>query len=197
MDLTSARTSATALRRALAAPRRGVDREGAQAYLFLSPGLLILVVFVVVPAVWVLVLSFYRWDLIGAEPAFIGLGNYRRMAIDPLWWKSLLQTCYFVAVSVPVGILLSLGLALLLNARLPGRSILRGAIFSPFVTPAVATIVIWEWIFNHDYGLLNGVLAVFHLPKIAWLTSPSWIMPSVILYSLWASVGFNMVIFLS
>ncbi|HKC19371.1 MAG TPA: sugar ABC transporter permease, partial [Candidatus Dormibacteraeota bacterium] len=92
---------------------------------------------------------------------------------------------------------IALGLALLLNTRLAGRSIFRAAVFAPYVTPAVATIVIWEWIFNHDYGLLNSVLVVFHLPKIAWLTDSNAIMPSVIVYSLWATVGFNVVIFLA
>ena len=168
-----------------------------EAYLFISPALLLLLVFVVLPGIWVLVLSFYRWDLIGADAAPIGLANYQRMANDSLWWKSLWQTCYFVAVTVPVGTLLALGLALVLNSRIRGRSLFRAAIFAPYVTPAVATIVIWEWIFNHDYGLLNSVLAVFNLPKVAWLTDSNAIMPSVILYSLWATVGFNVVIFLA
>lgn len=174
-----------------------LEGRAAEAYFFLLPALVILLVFVVLPAIWVLVLSLYRWDLISSEATPIGLANYQRMAHDPLWWKSLWQTCYFVAVTVPVGTALALGLALLLNSRLRGRSIFRAAVFAPYVTPAVATIVIWEWIFNHDYGLLNGVLAIFHLPKVAWLTDSSAIMPSVIIYSLWATVGFNMVIFLA
>lgn len=169
----------------------------AEAYIFLGPALVILFVFVVVPAIWVLVLSLYRWDLISSEATPIGLANYQRMASDPLWWKSLWQTCYFVAVTVPVGTLLALALALLLNSQIRGRSIFRAAVFAPYVTPAVATIVIWEWIFNHDYGLLNSVLAVVHLPKVAWLTDSNAIMPSVIIYSLWATVGFNVVIFLA
>jgi len=168
-----------------------------EGYLFTAPALVLLLVFVVLPAIWVVVLSFYRWDLISSEAVPIGLANYQRMAADSLWWKSLWQTCYFVAVTVPVGTLLALGLALLLNSRIHGRSLFRAAVFAPYVTPAVATIVIWEWIFNHDYGLLNSVLAVFHLPKVAWLTDSNAIMPSVILYSLWATVGFNVVIFLA
>lgn len=178
-------------------PAARVQGRAAEAYLFLAPALVILLVFVVLPAVWILVLSLYRWDLISSDATLIGLGNYQRMQHDPLWWKSLWQTCYFVAVTVPVGTALALGLAMLLNSRIRGRSIFRAAVFAPYVTPAVATIVIWEWIFNHDYGLLNSVLVIFHLPKIAWLTDSNWIMPSVIIYSLWATVGFNVVIFLA
>lgn len=178
-------------------PATRIEGRAAEAYLFLAPALVILLVFVVLPAIWILVLSLYRWDLISSDATLIGVGNYQRMAHDPLWWKSLWQTCYFVAVTVPVGTFLALGLALLLNSRIRGRSIFRAAVFAPYVTPAVATIVIWEWIFNHDYGLLNSALAVFQLPKIGWLTDSNAIMASVIIYSLWATVGFNVVIFLA
>jgi multiple sugar transport system permease protein len=198
MDRTTTRVAP--LSRLLAGVRVRPGREagtGPEGYLYLAPALLILVVFVVVPAIWVLVLSFYRWDLISSDATFIALGNYLRMWNDPLWWKSLWQTCYFVAVTVPVGMLIALGLAMLLNAPLRGRGLLRSAIFSPYITPSVATIVIWEWIFNKDYGLLNGALAAVHLPAVEWLNSPSWIMPSVIIYSLWAFTGFNVVIFLA
>jgi ABC-type sugar transport system permease subunit len=188
---------AIAVRAAASSSGRSYRARALEPYLFLAPALAILFVFVILPAAWVLVLSLYRWDLISSDATPIALGNYQRMAADPLWWKSFWQTCYFVAVTVPVGTAIALGLALLLNTRLAGRSIFRAAVFAPYVTPAVATIVIWEWIFNHDYGLLNSVLVVFHLPKIAWLTDSNAIMPSVIVYSLWATVGFNVVIFLA
>ncbi|MGH7759915.1 MAG: carbohydrate ABC transporter permease [Candidatus Dormibacteraceae bacterium] len=188
---------AVAVGAAASRPLRRLQGRALEGYLFISPALILLLVFVVLPAIWVLVLSLYRWDLISSDATPIGFANYQRMANDSLWWKSLWQTCYFVAVTVPVGTFLALGLALLLNSRIRGRSLFRAAIFAPYVTPAVATIVIWEWIFNHDYGLLNSVLSVFNLPKVAWLTDSSAIMPSVILYSLWATVGFNVVIFLA
>ncbi|HVH63926.1 MAG TPA: sugar ABC transporter permease [Candidatus Dormibacteraeota bacterium] len=178
-------------------PAARIEGRAGEAYLFLAPALAILLVFVVLPAIWIFVLSLYRWDLISSDASFIGAGNYQRMEHDPLWWKSLWQTCYFVAVTVPVGTALALALAMLLNTRIRGRSIFRAAVFAPYVTPAVATIVIWQWIFNHDYGLLNSVLVLFHLPKIAWLIDSNTIMPSVIIYSLWATVGFNVVIFLA
>lgn len=193
----------TSLQEATVAPgiraegRPRVGGELLQAYLFISPALLLLTAFVIVPAVWVLWLSFYRWDLITSSADFVGLGNFDRLLHDRLWWKTLAQTVYFVAVSVPAGMALSLTLAVLLSGRFRGRALVRGAVFAPFVTPAVATILIWEWIFNKDYGLLNAVLQALHLPAVGWLTDPRWIMPSIIIYTLWSTVGFNTVIFLA
>jgi multiple sugar transport system permease protein len=180
--------------------RRAVPRRWSaslQGYLFLVPALALLAAFVLGPGIWVFGLSLFRWDLISSAAGFLAGGNYRLLARDPLFWQSLGQTVYFVAVSVPAGMAISLGLASLLNARFPLRGFFRGAIFVPFVTPAVATIVIWQWIFNADYGLLNALLGALHLPRVGWLTDPRWIMPAVIVYTLWSTVGFNMVIFLA
>ncbi|HEX4216200.1 MAG TPA: sugar ABC transporter permease [Candidatus Dormibacteraeota bacterium] len=178
--------------------------EGLQGYLFLSPALILLIVFVAGPGVWVVGLSLTNWDLISSTASFLGVGNYDTLIHDPIWWQTFLQTVYYVVVTVPVGMLLGLGLALLLNRRFPLRGLFRAAIFVPYVTPAVATLVIWQVIFNTDYGLLNAL--VVHLclpttarclPKLGWLTDSHWAMPAVIIYSLWATVGFNMVIFLA
>jgi ABC-type sugar transport system permease subunit len=183
-----------------AARRRTARRPWAasvQGYLFLVPALVVLAAFVLGPGLWVFGLSLFKWDLIGAAARFLGGANYTLLARDPVFWQSLGQTVYFVAVSVPAGMAISLGLALLLNARFPLRGFFRGAVFVPFITPAVATIVIWQWIFNGDYGLLNALLGLMHLPRVAWLTDPRWIMPAVIVYTLWSTAGFNMVIFLA
>jgi multiple sugar transport system permease protein len=177
--------------------RRTTVRPSIEAGLFLSPAFLVLGVFVLVPAAYVFVLSLFRWDLISSTPLFTGFGNYAHLTKDPVWWQSLGQTVYFVVGTVPTGMVLGLGLALLLEGRLPGRSVIRGAIFVPYVTPAVATIVIWEWIFNADYGLLNAILKAVHLHGVGWLIDSRAIMPAVIIYTLWSTTGFNLVIFLA
>lgn len=197
MEKTSSQIPGAAVATRPTGAGREQANDAATAYAFVAPALLLLLLFVLAPAVWVIGLSFLKWDLIGANPEFVGLGNYTRMLGDPIWWKALWQTCYFVAVSVPAGIALALGLALLLSTRVPLRGFFRAAIFSPFVTPAVATIVIWEWLLNHDYGFFNAVLAYLHLPKVGWLIDPNWAMPSVIIYSLWSTLGFNTVIFMA
>lgn len=176
---------------------RAFGRETFEGYFFLAPALLILTVFLVVPTIWVLGLSLFKWDFVG-DPVFVGLRNYGRLiTTDELFHKALWQTVYFVLGTVPTGIALSLFIAVLLNARVPARGFLRAVIYSPYVMPVVATTVLWQWIFNADYGLANAVLGVFHLPKLGWIRSPQWIMPAIIVYSLWHYTGYNVVIFLA
>jgi len=165
---------------------------------FLAPAFVILLAFLLIPAVWVFGLSLFRWDLIANNPTFVGLANFRRLFFsDDLWWQSVRQTVYYTAVSVPASMALGLLLAVLLDTRLPGRHLLRGAVFAPYVTPFVATIVIWIWIFNPDYGPLNALLGALHLPRPGWMRSPDWIMPGIIIYGVWQHTGLNLVIYLA
>ena len=184
-----------------AVPRREARRLGRASlggYGFLAPAFVILLAFLLIPAVWVFGLSLFRWDLIANNPTFVGLDNFARLLLrDDLWWQSVRQTVYYTAVSVPAGMALGLLLAVLLDTRLPGRHLLRGAVFAPYVTPFVATIVIWIWIFNPDYGVLNALLGALHLPRPGWTHSPDWIMPAVIVYGVWQHAGLNLVIYLA
>jgi ABC-type sugar transport system permease subunit len=164
----------------------------------LAPAFVVLLVFLLAPAIWVFGLSLFRWDLIANDPAFVGLANFERLLLrDRLWWQSVGQTVYYTAVSVPASMGFGLALAVLLDARMPGRHLLRGAVFAPFVTPFVATIVIWLWIFNPDYGVLNALLRGVHLPTPGWTRSPDWIMPALIIYGVWQHTGLNLVIYLA
>jgi ABC-type sugar transport system permease subunit len=193
---TSFTDTATATR--TRARERAPRRLALAGYGFLAPALVVLVVFLLAPAVWVFGLSLFKWDLIANNPLFVGLGNFRILLThDDLWWQSVRQTVYYTAVSVPASMALGLFLAVLLNGRIRGRHLLRGAIFVPYVTPVVATIVIWQWILNADYGVLNSLLAALHLPRPAWTLSPNWIMPSIIIYSVWQHTGLNLVIYLA
>jgi ABC-type sugar transport system permease subunit len=172
-------------------------RESLQGLAFIAPAMSVLFVFLLGPAVAVLALSFYRWDLISQNADFIGLRNYQRLVHDPLWWQSLWQTCYYVVVTVPVGMAIGLFLAVLLNGRVRGRAAYRAIFFAPHFTPIVATLIIWDFIFNGQYGLLNAGLQVLHLPTVGWLTDPRAIMPSIMIYSLWRNIGYNTIIFLA
>jgi multiple sugar transport system permease protein len=167
-------------------------------YAFLAPALVLLVAFLLGPAVWVFGLSLFNWNLISASPVFIGLENFRVLLTqDPLWWQAVRQTFYYTFVSVPASMGLGLFLAILLSRPLRGRSLLRGAIFVPYVTPLVATIIVWQWIFNADYGLLNSVLGALHLPRPGWLASSTWVMPAIIIYTVWQQTGLNLVVYLA
>jgi multiple sugar transport system permease protein len=177
---------------------RRIGRSSLAGYAFIAPAFVVLLAFLLVPAAWVFGLSLFRWDLIANNPTFVGLANFERLLLrDDLWWQSVRQTLYYTAVSVPLGMALGLLLAVLLDARLPGRHLLRGAVFAPYVTPFVATIVIWIWIFNPDYGVLNALLGAVHLPRPGWTHSADWIMPAIIVYGVWQHTGLNLVIYLA
>jgi len=185
---------------ALAALRRPSRRLGPvslEGYAFLAPALVVLAVFLLGPAIWVFGLSLYRWDLIAQNPDFIGLGNYQVLAHDRTFNKALEQTLYYVLGTVPTGMAIALGIALLLNQNLRGRGFIRSAIFAPYVMPLVATVLIWAWMMNPDFGVFNAALKALHLPQQEWLRSSRTVMPSIILYGLWQHVGYNTVIFLA
>ena len=171
--------------------------ESWRGYLFLLPALAILLVFLVVPTVWVFGLSVFKWDFIG-DPLFVGLSNYQRLLFeDDVFRQSLWQTLYFVVGTVPTGMAIALFIAVLLNAKLPGRGLFRALLYSPYIMPVIATTVLWQWIFNADYGVMNALLQGVGLPKPGWLRSADWIMPAIIIYSLWHFTGYNTVIFLA
>jgi ABC-type sugar transport system permease subunit len=178
--------------------RRGLGRESLGAYLFLAPAVTVLATFLIGPAIWIFWLSLFKWNLIEAEPTYVGLSNYDRLIFrDDEFHKAVFNTVYYVAISVPVGILLGLLFAVLLSARIRGRGLMRGIIFSPHIMPFVATITVWAWMFNPEYGILNATLSLVHIAPLKWLRDPATFMPSFIIYSLWSHVGYNTVIFLA
>jgi multiple sugar transport system permease protein len=130
------------------------------------------------------------------EARFIGVANYADIFQDKVFWKSLLNTLFFAALSVPLGLMLALALAMLLNSGVRGLTIYRTIFFLPALMPMVALAVLWLWIFNGEYGVLNTALSGLGVPSPGWLTDPAWSKPALVLLSLWG-VGYAMVIFLA
>ena len=166
------------------------------AYLYLMPVIVILFVFHVFPIFMALGVSFYEWDLIG-KPEFVGAGNYTRLFDDPMFWKSIWNTIYYAAVSIPLTIFLSMGIAILLNNPIKGLGFYRTAYFIPVVTSINAVAIVWNFIYHPDFGLLNKILGLFGISPIAWLQDPNWAMPAIILMSVWKGLGNNIIIFLT
>jgi ABC-type sugar transport system permease subunit len=167
-------------------------------YLLISPAMALLIVFILIPAIWIFWLSFQRWDLISGTSDYIGTANYQRLLLrDDVFHKAFWQTFYFVAGTVPTSMALGLFLAVLLNRTMPFRDFLRTLIFTPYVMPIVSTAIIFSFIYQPDVGVLNAALHGLGLPKVAWLDSPQAIMPAIILYSVWQHAGYNTVIFLA
>lgn len=162
---------------------------------FTSPAIIGLLWFTAYPIVMSFYYSFTSYSIFGA-PRWIGLGNYRNLLSDDNFWRSLWNTVYFLVFSIPLGILAGLGLALLLNMKVRGMSAYRTIFFLPSIVPAVASAVIFAYVFNPQYGILNNILALFGINGPGWLAHPTWAMPALIVISLWG-VGNLMLILLA
>lgn len=163
-------------------------REALAAYIFTAPFTLGFLLWTAFPMAFSIYMSFHQWD-ITRPPEWVGLDNYARLLTDPLFRIAVLNTLYFVAFSVPLGLAVSFGLALLLNQRVRGEGVWRTIFYLPAVVPAVATTILWMWILNKDFGILNALLAPLGIPKISWLVDPRFTKPSLIIMSLWGAGG--------
>ena len=170
--------------------------------MFVAPALVVIGIFFLLPVVAALGLSFTDFDLYALADTknlrFIAFGNYVDVLHEPLFWKSLVNTLYFVVVGVPSSIAASLGAAMLLNSPLAKlKGIFRTALFAPVVTTIVAVALIWRYMFNTRYGLINYALIHLGLAPIDWLGNPHWSMPAIILFAVWKNFGYNMIILLA
>lgn len=169
---------------------------------FLAPALVVLVVFFLLPVLGALALSFTDYDLYAlANPhnlRFVALGNYWALLHRPLFWSALGNTFYFVVAGVPLSIVVSLGAALLLHSPLARcKDLFRTALFAPVVTTAVATAVVWRYLFNTKYGWANHLLGMLGIHPVDWLGDPHWAMPTIILFAVWKNFGYNTIILLA
>jgi len=172
--------------------RRGEEQAG---YLFILPWLIGFGVFVLGPTVASLFISLLRADML--TPAkFVGISNYAQLLVDPLFWKSLVNTFYYTFTTVPLGIVVGLGFALALNQRIRAVNFFRTVYYLPSVVSVVALSLVWMWLLNPEIGLVNSILGRLGLPQPAWLFSETWAMPSLIIMSVWF-VGPNIVIYLA
>lgn len=166
------------------------------AVLMLLPNIMCFMVFVIFPIIASFLLSFTEWDLL--QPIeFIGLNNYIQLFNDEIFVKVLWNTIYFTVISVPLGIVVSLILAMALNQGLRGIKVYRAAYFLPVISSMVAVAIVWQWIYNPEFGIFNFLLGLIGIQGPNWLTSTTWAMPAIILVSIWKGLGFNMLIFLS
>lgn len=183
-------------------PRRKLSRRTIQqnilGYLWISPWLLGFFFFTFGPMLASLGFSFTNYRVIN-EARWIGLENYRYALLeDGLFWDSLAITFYYMLVSVPLGLLGSLFLAILLNQRLRGETWFRTFFFLPSLTPLAAAAILWIWILHPEVGLLNYLLALIGIDGPPWLGSTRWAMPSIVIITLWTSIGGGrMIIFLA
>lgn len=165
-------------------------------WLFISPMLLGFTLLLLFPMGKALYMSLNDWPLLG-EHRFVGLDNYKDIAVDPLFWKVFGNTAYFTLGLVPFNIVLALLLALLLSRSLKGIGIFRTAIFVPVMTSLIVWSIVWKYMFATDSGLINQLLMMFNIKGAAWLYDERLAMPAVIVTSVLKNVGLNMVLFIA
>ena len=178
------------------------DDQGRAAWLFLAPALTVLLATFFLPIAGSLLLSFTDFDIyaIGRLDNFrvIGPRNYTTLVASPLFWLALGNTLYFVLVGGPVSLLVALGAALLVNAKLVRfKSFFRTVYFAPFVTTLVAVAIVWRYLYHTRYGLLNYALDAVGIAPVDWLGDPRWAMPAIIAMAVWKNFGYNMLIFIA
>ena len=175
--------------------RARATRNTVYGYVFIAPFVLGFLLWFIVPAGTSLWLVFQKWNLI--TPAkFVGLANLKILFSDKLLAQALNVTAQYALIAVPLQLVAALVLALLLNTKAPGISLFRTVYYLPTIVPGVASAVLWSFILNSEFGLLNAVLRAIGLPKVMWLQDPKWALPALILMSLW-SVGGTMIIYLA
>ncbi len=176
--------------------RRRKRSDARAAVIFLLPNAVGFLVFTVAPIIASLVISFYAWPLTGSAH-FIGIGNYRALfSDDPTFRAAILNTLYFVAVYVPLNVIVSLSLAVWLRGYSRSRRVLRVLFFVPVLTPLVADSVVWSLLYANRNGLIDSIIhGVFGVQGPEWLSAPQWAMPSIIFMSVWQGFGYNMLLF--
>ena len=177
-------------------PRMSLTRRRTLiGYIFIAPFILGFILWFLIPALVAANLTFQKWNLI-SPPRYVGFDNIERLFTDPILLQSLRVTFLYTFLSVPIGLVFAFFLALLINTPIRGIAIFRTIYFLPSIVPAVASAVLWAWILNTEFGLLNFAIRSLGGPKIPWLQEPGWAMLAFIVLSVWG-VGGAMIIFLA
>ncbi len=176
--------------------KRKMKWDNLVPFLFISPWVFGFLAFTLGPLLYSLFISFFDWPVVG-EAKFVGIENYKTMFTDdPLFWKSLWVTVKFAALFVPLNIIIALVLAMLLNKNVKGHSFFRTFFYLPSVISGVALAMIWAWVFNGEYGILNYFLSLMGINGPDWLNDMSWALVAMVIASLWGQ-GQMMLIFLA
>lgn len=174
----------------------GLAREEARdGLLFIAPWFLGFVLWTAGPMIFSLVMTFTHWSVLSA-PKLAGLDNFRRLIDDDLFYIAMYNTAYYTFIAVPLQQIASLAIAFGLNLKLRVINVFRTVYYMPTILPQVASVMLWMWIFNPEFGLANFLLGGLGLPEVAWLWDPRWAKPSLIIMSLWG-FGTGMIIYLA
>lgn len=173
-----------------------LKRDDKWAWLMLTPNVVGFLMFMLIPMIATFVLSFTRYDMLSA-PKFIGLSNYIDMFQDEIVWKVTWNTIVYTCLTVPGGMCISLLLAVVLDGPILGKKFFRGAFFLPSIVSMVVVSIVWQWIYNPEYGILNFVLGLFSIEPVNWLGNSSTVLGSLVAVGIWKRSGYDMMLFLA
>ncbi|MGE5350855.1 MAG: carbohydrate ABC transporter permease [Acidobacteriota bacterium] len=169
--------------------------DATSALLFLSPTLVVFSTFILFPVIFSFYLSFQKWNMFSSETTFVGLDNYIRMFKSEEFWQVLKNTAIYTFGTIPLNMGFSLMVAYVLNKKIIGKKFLRTAFFAPVIISPVAAAVIWRWLYDPNFGLINWFIALFGISPINWLNDPTAAMFALIIMGVWKTFGYNMVLF--
>ncbi len=173
-----------------------MKKQGKIAFWFLLPFLFVFTLFRLGPSIAGLIVGFTKWDIIGGAH-FVGLANFRQLGMDPYFLVSLKNTLFFLLWSAPPLVIFGLFLAILINQKMKGRNVARIIIFSPYVIMPAVIGIIWNWIYDNNFGIINYYLSLINIRPIQWLTSETWALFSVAIVTVWSMIGYNMILYLA
>ena len=178
------------------------NAEARAALLFLAPGLSIVGIFFLIPVASAFLLAFTDFDIYALADyrnvRIVGLANFAGLLRNPVFWTALRNTLFFVLVGGPLTVIVSLGAALLLDAKTARwKGFFRTVYFAPFVTTLVAVATVFRFLYHPRFGLLNQFLRVLHVPTVDWLGDPRWAMPAIVILAVWKNFGYNMIVFIA
>jgi multiple sugar transport system permease protein len=165
------------------------------SYFLVSPYVLFFLVFVAFPVLFSFYLTFHKWNVI-SPMEYSGLYNYEKMLHDRMFYKSLINTLYFLAIHIPLQLIFSLGVAVLLNSKIRFSSFFRASFFLPVIVSGVVVTIMWQQLYGFNSGLINRLLTDIGLDRVGWLSTEKMAMPSIAIMATWKNVGLYIVLFL-
>jgi len=177
--------------------RRSVSRDFLRPYIMIAPALIVFLLFFLFPIGYMIYLSFHEWNFISPEKTYVGLKNFKRLVADPLFLEVIRNSLVYTFLSVFLTITISLALSLWLNKKGWIYSFIQGAVFSPHIISLVSVSMLWMWMMDADYGLLNWFVEKLGFEKVPWLTDPKFALISLVIVSVWKSVGYYTLIFIA
>jgi multiple sugar transport system permease protein len=170
--------------------------QNKSGYFLIAPYWLHFAIFMAYPLIFSFILIFHKWDVY-TPMQWVGLNNFIRLFQDDLFWQAILNTLMFLLIHIPLQIIVALFFAVLLNQKIRARGFFRAAYFMPVIISGVVVSILWQQMFSQETGVLNSLLSVINIPKVPWLNSPEWAMPSIAIMATWKNVGFYIVLFLA